>query len=104
MFVLLVSCTFVRSVTLRRSCLNSYTDTASRTTSFIRKATFPTIAGNPPADLAHPSGMKGMIVTVHRKVTTEPRAPRTPNFLFQNPANNSAPNSHSETPRNTWRL
>src|SRR5580704_2505103 len=86
-------------VALRRSCLSRYTDTASSTTSFIRNATFPTIAGNPPADWAQPSGIKGMIVTVHKKDATAPRAPRTPNFLFQNPASNNAPNSHSEMPR-----
>jgi hypothetical protein len=42
--------------------------------------------------------MKGMIVTVVMKVTTDPRAPKTPSFLFQKPANNNAPKSHSETP------
>src|SRR6266436_5761394 len=66
----------------------------------MRKATFPTIAGKPPADAAQPSGMNGMIVMVIMNVTHEPRAPRIPNFLFQNPRNKSAPNSHSETPKN----
>jgi hypothetical protein len=31
--------------------------------------------------LARPSGINGMIVTVHKNVTTDPRAPRTPGFL-----------------------
>ena len=60
----------------------------------------PVIAGNPPADAAQPSGMNGMIVTVPMNEATEPRAPRIPNFLFQNPANKSAQNNHSETPKN----
>ena len=68
--------------------------------SFIRKATLPCIAGNPPADAAQPSGMNGIIVTVMINVTQEPAAPRIPNFLFQNPKNRSAPNNHSETPKN----
>ena len=66
----------------------------------MRKATFPCIAGKPPADAAQPSGMNGMIVMVIKNVTHEPRAPRIPNFLFQNPKNKSAPNNYSETPRN----
>jgi hypothetical protein len=33
-------------------------------------------------------------------VAEEPRAPRMPTFLFQNPKNKSAPNNHSETPKN----
>src|ERR1700736_6365199 len=66
----------------------------------MRKATFPTIAGKPPADAAQPSGMNGMIVMVIMNVTHEPRAPRIPNFLFQNPKNKSAPNNHSEIPKN----
>src|SRR6185437_10854011 len=41
----------------------------------------------------------GMIVIVHKNVKTDPNAPSTPSFLFQNPANNNAPNSHSETPK-----
>src|ERR1700740_1456998 len=85
--------------TLRTSCRRRYTDAAKRTTSFMRKATLPTMAGNPPADGAHPSGIKGMIVIVVMNVATDPRAPSIPNFLFQNPANSNAPNSHSETPR-----
>ena len=60
----------------------------------------PVIAGNPPADAAQPSGMNGMIVTVATNEATEPSAPRMPSFLFQNPANNSAQNTHSETPKN----
>jgi len=44
--------------------------------------------------------MNGMMVTVIRKVTQEPSAPRIPSLLSQNPSNNSAPNSHSETLRN----
>jgi hypothetical protein len=43
--------------------------------------------------------MNGMIVTVAMKVALEPSAPRMPNFLFQNPTNNSVPNVHSETPK-----
>src|SRR5580693_6158037 len=66
----------------------------------MRKATLPCMAGKPPAEGAHPSGINGIIVMVIIKVTHEPRAPRTPNLLFQNPKNKSAPNSHSETPRN----
>ena len=60
----------------------------------------PVIAGKPPAAASHPSGMNGMIVTVAMKVALEPSAPRMPNFLFQNPRNNSVPNVHSETPKN----
>ena len=44
-------------------------------------------------------GMNGIIVTVIMKITAEPRAPRIPNLLFQNPANKSAPNDHAETPK-----
>jgi AraC-like DNA-binding protein len=47
---------------------------ASSTTSFIKKATFPTMAGNPPAGGAQPSGINGMIVTVLINVTTDPSA------------------------------
>ena len=65
----------------------------------MRKATFPAIAGKPPADAAQPSGMNGIIVTVIMNVTQEPRAPRIPNLLFQNPKNKSPPNNHSETPK-----
>src|SRR5260370_968020 len=39
------------------SCLSRKKDTASRRTSFMKKATFPTMAGNPPADGAQPSGI-----------------------------------------------
>src|SRR5262245_33917301 len=66
----------------------------------MRKGTLPVMAGNPPADAAQPSGMKGMMVTVVTNVATEAAAPRTPAFLFQNPQNRSAPLNHSETPRN----
>src|SRR5260370_32055194 len=86
--------------TLRTSCRRRYTDTAKRTTSFMRKATFPTMAGNPPADGAQPSGIKGMMGIVVINGATDPRAPSIPNFLFQNPPSSNAPNSHSETPRN----
>src|SRR6266404_14401 len=55
----------------------------------MRKATFPTIAGKAPADAAQPSGLNGIIVMVIMMVTHEPRAPRTPSFLFQNPKNKS---------------
>ena len=41
----------------------------------------------------------GMIVMVAMNAKHEPRAPRIPNLLFQYPANKSAPNSHSATPR-----
>src|SRR5260221_69007 len=47
-----------------------------------------------------PDGWNGMMVIVMIKVTQEPKAPRTPNFLFQKPKNRSAPNNHSETPKN----
>src|SRR5260370_28857449 len=67
---------------------------------FIRNATLPTMAGKPPADGAQPFGMKGMMLTVDRKVTHDPAAPRMPSRLFQKPRNSSAPNSHSDTPRN----
>src|SRR5882672_11584583 len=75
-------------------------DTARRTTSFIRNATFSVIAGNPPADAAQPSGKNGMIDVVDTNEEIPPSAPRTPAFLFQNPQNRRAPNNHSETPRN----
>jgi hypothetical protein len=70
----------------------------------MRKATFPTIAGNPPADEAQPSGINGIIVIVIINVTHEPAAPRIPNCLFQNPKNKSAPNNHSEPPKNQLAL
>src|SRR5215470_14497782 len=82
------------------SCRSKYTDTARRTRSLRRNATVSVMAGNPPADGAQPLGMKGMIVMVARKEKHEPRAPRIPNFLFQNPANKRAPNPHSATPKN----
>src|SRR5258708_19303730 len=58
--------------TLRTSCHSRYTDTAKRTTSFMRKATFPIMAGNPPADGAQPSAIKGMMEIV---VLNEPPYP-----------------------------
>jgi len=64
----------------------------------MRKATLSVIAGNPPADGAHPSGMNGMIVKVAINEKHAPRAPRIPSFLFQKPARINAPNNHSETP------
>src|SRR5437879_4477493 len=66
----------------------------------MRNGTLPAIAGNPPADAAHPSGMNGMIVTVPRNAPQEPRAPRIPSRLYQNPRNKSAADDHSDTPRN----
>src|ERR1700747_2950879 len=66
----------------------------------MRKATCSVIAGNPPAEAAQPSGKNGMIVVVARNEKHEPSAPRIPAFLFQKPQNRSAPNSHSETPKN----
>jgi hypothetical protein len=56
-------------------------DAASNTTSFIRNATLSAIAGNPPADCAHPFGTKGMMVAVDTKAMTEPAAPNMPSFL-----------------------
>jgi len=88
-----------RELSLIRSCLSKYTDAARRTRSFIRKATLSVIAGNPPADFSQAFGKNGMIVTVATNEKHEPMAPRIPNFLFQNPENNSAPNNHSETPK-----
>src|ERR1700751_1191070 len=87
------------SDTLMTSCRSKYTETPRRTRSFIRIATLSVIAGNPPAEAAQPPGMKGMIVEVAIIEKHKPRAPRIPNVLFQNPANNSALISHSETPR-----
>src|SRR5262249_16318319 len=46
-------------------------DAARRATSFMRKATFPAIAGNPAAG-SHPFGMKGMMVTVATKCEGRP--------------------------------
>ena len=65
----------------------------------MRNGTLPAMAGNPPADAAQPSGMNGMIVTVPRKAAQEPRAPRIPSHLCQNPRNRSSANDHSDTPR-----
>jgi hypothetical protein len=41
------------------------------------------MAGKPPADAAHPSGMNGMMVTVASIETTPPSAPSIPAFSFQ---------------------
>src|SRR5215510_12561375 len=49
-------------------------DAARRTTSLMRKGTFPAIAGNPAAG-SHPFGMKGMMVTVATNVKVDPSAP-----------------------------
>src|SRR6201987_2972235 len=87
-------------LSLITSCLSRYIDAARRTRSFIRKATLSVIAGNPPADSSQPFGKNGMIVTVAINEKHEPMAPRIPNFLFQNPESKSAPNDHSETPKN----
>jgi len=67
--------------------------------SFIRNGTAPAIAGKPAVG-SQPSGMNGMIVTVVRNVPVEPRAPRTPNRLSQNPAYNRAKIVHSDAPKN----
>lgn len=64
------------------------------------------MAGKPPAAAFQPSGINGIMVIVMIKVTHEPVAPRMPSFLFQKPRKISAPNNHSETPRNQlepWR-
>src|SRR5260370_24523169 len=73
--------------TLRTSCRSRYTDTAKTTTSFMRKATFPTMAANPPAAGARPSGRKGMMGMVATTETQERSAPRMPNFLVPTPKN-----------------
>jgi len=75
-------------------------DTASRTKSFIKNATFPCIAGNPPAEAFQPSGMKGIMLMVEMNDAIPPKAPSALAFLFQKPAKVRAPNSHSEAPRN----
>src|SRR3989442_15245900 len=62
----------------------------------MRNGTLPAMAGNPPADAAHPSGMNGMIVTVPRNAPQEPRAPRIPSRLYQNPRNKSTADDHSD--------
>src|SRR5262249_12170838 len=49
---------------------------------------------------AQPPGMNGMIVTVSMNDRHAPAAPRTPRLLFQYPRGISAPNNHSEAPRN----
>src|SRR2546427_13234540 len=66
----------------------------------MRTGTLPAMAGNPPADAAHPSGMNGMIVTVPRNAPQELRAPRIPSRLYQNPRNKSTADDHSYRPRN----
>jgi hypothetical protein len=60
----------------------------------------PVIAGNPPADAAQPFGINGIIVRVIMNERHEPIAPRIPNLLYQNSKNKSAPNNHSDTPKN----
>lgn len=57
------------------------------------------MAGNPPAEVAQPSGINGMMVTVAINVKHEPRAPRIPSFGLQKPRNKSTPHSHSATPK-----
>src|SRR5215813_5830137 len=84
---------------LATSCFSKQIDAARRTMSFIRNGTWPAIAGKPAAG-SQPPGMNGMIVRVVRNVTVEPRAPRIPNLLSQNPAYKSAQIVHSEAPRN----
>jgi hypothetical protein len=44
----------------------------------------PVIAGNPPADAAQTSGMKGMMVAIPTNVAQAPSAPRTASLLSQN--------------------
>src|SRR5262249_3599650 len=90
---------FGASVHPNQILLQQVNDAARRTTSLMRKGTFPAIAGNPAAG-SHPFGMKGMMVTVATNVKVDPIAPSIPNLLSQKPRNRSAPNSHSETPRN----
>ena len=75
-------------------------DAANSTKSFIRKGTLPAIAGNPPADAAQPFAINEIIVTVPMNVIQEPSAPSIPNLLSYNPMNKSAPNNHSEMPKN----
>ena len=48
--------------------------------------------------------MNGMIVTVQRNVTTDPRAPKVPSFLFQKPASKSAPTATPMRPGSRWKL
>src|SRR5436309_16003499 len=66
----------------------------------MRNGTLPAMAGNPPADAAHPSGMNAMIVTAPRNAPQEPRAPRIPSRLYQNPMNKSTADDRSDRPRN----
>lgn len=90
---------YISEAAASTSCLNKWMETASMTTSFIRKATGRYIAGKPPASRAQALGRKGIIVTVPKKVTTEPRAPRMPSFGFQNPRRMSVPKIISVVPR-----
>src|SRR5262245_54238160 len=82
------------------SCVSRYTEAAKRTRSFMRNGTLPAMAGNPPAEAAQPSGMNGMIVMVPMNAAHEPRAPRIPSRLYQNPRNKSSAKDHSDRPRN----
>src|SRR5215470_5656080 len=66
----------------------------------MRNATLPAMAGNPPAEAAQPSGMNGMIVMVPMNAAQEPRAPRIPSRLCQNPRNKRSAKDHSDRPRN----
>ena len=50
--------------------------------SFIRKATFPTMAGNPAAEGAQPPAMNGMIVTVQRNVTNRSKSAQDSKLLI----------------------
>src|SRR5262249_41885030 len=83
---------------LTTSCFSRQTETARKTTSFIRNATLPCIAGKPAA-ASQPSGRDGMRVPGVTNVPTERTAPRTPALGFQNPQIRSAAVSHSDTPR-----
>jgi hypothetical protein len=50
------------------------------TTSFIRNGTLPSIAGNPPADAAQPSGINGIIVTVPTNVAKARHRAHPPSY------------------------
>jgi hypothetical protein len=54
--------------------------------SFMMKATGLTIAGNSPAEAAHPPETNGMMVSVDANVAIEAIPPRMPKFLSRNPA------------------
>jgi hypothetical protein len=58
------------------------------------------MAGSPPAEAAHPSGINGIIVTVPMNEATEPKTPKFLIFISES-KNKSAPNNHSETPKPT---